>query len=308
MRLGLPYMGSKRKIAKDIVDYMIQNNPNAKYFWDLFGGGGAISFELLKRGKTVFYNELNTGIVELLEKIRDDGVTPEFYEWVDRETFNKHKEDKTWHGGLLATCWSFGNNQRDYLYAKHIEEEKRLLHEIIVNKCEISRLKFQEVFGVYIEDFYLKADNIQKRRLEVMGVVKSTLKGLHLKHLEHLEHLERLQHLERLERLERLQRLNILNLNAFDVEITTQINETIIYLDPPYKGTSKYQEDISYDELYEYINKSPYKIYMSSYEAPFECVFTINHRSTLSATENNKVVEKLFCNQTELKKGVLFWN
>lgn len=303
MGLGLPYMGSKRKIAKDIVDYMIQNNPNAKYFFDLFGGGGAISFELLKRGKTVFYNELNTGIVKLLEKIRNDGVTPEFYKWIDRETFNKYKEDKTWYGGLLATCWSFGCNQKEYLYGKHIEEEKRLLHEIIVNKCEISRLKFQEVFGVYIDDFYLKADNIQKRRLEVMRVVKSTLKGLRL---QRLQHFERLKRLERLQHLQNLQRLNILNLNAFDVEITTPINETIIYLDPPYKNTKKYQEDVAHDELYEYINKSPYKIYMNSYEAPYQCVFALNHRCKLSAIANNKVVEKLFCNRKELTKGALF--
>ena len=37
-------MGSKRKLAKDIVDFIMERNPNVKYFYDLFGGGGAISF------------------------------------------------------------------------------------------------------------------------------------------------------------------------------------------------------------------------------------------------------------------------
>ena len=47
-KYGIPYMGSKRKLAKKIVDYILQNNSNMKYFNDLFGGG-AISFEMLKR-------------------------------------------------------------------------------------------------------------------------------------------------------------------------------------------------------------------------------------------------------------------
>lgn len=50
--LGMPYMGSKRKIAKVIIDHILIQNPNCKYFYDLFGGGGAISFEGYHRNKT----------------------------------------------------------------------------------------------------------------------------------------------------------------------------------------------------------------------------------------------------------------
>ena len=41
--LGIPYMGSKRKIAKELMDYMLANTPNATAFYDLFGGGAAMS-------------------------------------------------------------------------------------------------------------------------------------------------------------------------------------------------------------------------------------------------------------------------
>lgn len=142
--LGLPYMGSKRKIAENIVGYITTHNPNAKYFYDLFGGGGAISFEALQRKqfKEVHYNEFNKGVVELLLKIRDEVMTNDFYKWISRDEFFKHKDDDTWYGGFLKTCWSFGNNQKYYLYGTDIEEEKRLLHEIIVNKCDVSRLEF----------------------------------------------------------------------------------------------------------------------------------------------------------------------
>jgi len=62
-----------------------------------------------------------------------------------------------------------------------------------------------------------------------------------------------------------------------------------------------------YTELMDYILKSPYKIYVSSYEFDLPCVFELNHRSSLSATNNaKKVVEKLFCNREENSYGSLF--
>jgi len=127
-KLGIPYKGSKRKLATKIVNHIIENNPNCKYIYDLFGGGGAISFNAIQRPqiKKVFYNEINTGVVELLNKIKKDGVTDEFYKWVSREEFYKHKNDKTWYSGLIQTCWSFGNNGKDYLFSKENEKIKKI--------------------------------------------------------------------------------------------------------------------------------------------------------------------------------------
>ena len=120
-KLGLPYMGSKRKLAKPIIDYILKHNPDTKYFYDVFGGSGAMSFEAIQRRQTkeVFYNDFNTGVVELLKKLQKEGVTPDMYKWVDRDTFNKHKDDDTWYGGYLSTVWSFGNNKdKGYLFSK----------------------------------------------------------------------------------------------------------------------------------------------------------------------------------------------
>lgn len=290
-KLGIPYMGGKRQTASKIVDKMIEDNPNAKYFYDLFGGGGAISFELLSRGKTVHYNELNTGVVELLRKIKNEGVTPEFYKWVSREEFHAHKNDNTWYGGLLVSCWSFGNNQRSYIFGKLIEERKRLLHKFIVNRCEFSRDQFHGITGLFLDDALLVSEDIQTRRLAVMKVVKASIGRFNL------EQLEQLQQLQQLQQLEQLERLTITNLSAYDVAINTPINETTVYLDPPYIDTETYQVKVCHDELYQYITKSPYKIYLSSYESHLPCVLEISHRSSLSAKNNSKkVTEKLFCN------------
>ena len=89
--LGIPYMGSKRKLAKKIVNHIIEYNPNTKYICDLFGGGGAISFEFLQRQKIkkVVYNDLNTGVCELLKYIQKNGITKDFYNWISKNWNNK---------------------------------------------------------------------------------------------------------------------------------------------------------------------------------------------------------------------------
>ncbi len=289
----MPYMGSKRKLSSKIVNFILKENPNTKYVYDLFGGGGAMSFEFLQQSqiKQVTYNELNTGVVRLLEDIRVNGITEKYYKWIDRETFNKNKNKNTWLGGLCKVVWSFGNNQKSYLFGKDTKKDKRLLHEIVVNKCVESLNIFNTKHNTALEMDDKKSffeEGITQRRLRIMRGIKDR-KG-------ELQQLERLEQLEQLERLEQLEQLQITNLSYLDVKINTPINETIIYLDPPYQNTEKYEKDICHDELYEYIKNSPYKIYMSSYESNLECVLEIEHTSSLSATANNKVAEKLFTN------------
>ena len=282
-------MGSKRKLSAKIVDKILSDNPNCKYVYDLFGGGGAISFEFLKRGITTYYNELNTGVVELLKKIQNDGVTDEFYEWIDRDTFHKLKDEPIWKGGLVATCWSFGNNKnKGYLFSKANEEIKKPLHNIIVNKCPIAKEEFLKLSGITIDDSLLIADTVNERRLVVMRYVKSEIGRLDLEQLERLRQLQQLT---------QVQSLEITNLSYEKVIIDTPINETVIYLDPPYAGTAKYKCEIDHDVLDKFIASSPYKIYMSGYDMDMPVVAEFSHRSTLSATANNKVIEKLFCNE-----------
>jgi 16S rRNA G966 N2-methylase RsmD len=282
--IAIPYMGSKRKLASKICKFIIDENPNVKYIYDLFGGGGAISFEFLKYDqiKKIVYNELNTGVCELLKDIIKNGITEKYCQWVDRGTFMKHKNDDDWFGGLLKTCWSFGNNQREYLFGKDIEEIKKQAHLYL------------------FENGYKLGD--KGKRIELIKQFKNDKNIIDRFELERLESLERLERLERLESLERLQQLEIQNKSYEDVIIETPLNETIIYLDPPYINKGCYQKKLNIDELYKWIKESKYKIYLSSYESPlYECK-SYEHRCILSATVNNKVVEKLFCNKEYINK------
>ena len=289
-------MGSKRRLSREIADHILMAHPNTKYVWDLFGGGGAVSFEFLQRRQIerVVYNELNTGVVELLRKIKKDGITPEFYNWVDRDTYHKHKNDDDWFGGLCKVIWSFGNNQSSYLFGKHIEDLKRQAHECVVNGAPF------ELDGISFNN--LQGNTINERRLRFRSILTANKKRFDFERLQQLEQLEQLQQLQH---LEQLQQLDIFNQSAFDVVIDTPIEETIIYLDPPYKSTEKYQEEVCHDELKRYIENSPYTVYLSSYEFDLPVAHTMKHRSTLNGTKNNAVVEKLFCNKTE-QKNTLF--
>jgi len=303
--LGMPYMGSKRKLSTKIVDEIINANPNVKYIYDLFSGGGSISFEAIQRPqiKKVVYNELNTGVVALLQKIQKDGITDEFYQWVDRETFIKHKNGIDWFGGLCKVVWSFGNNQKDYLFGKEVEEIKKILHEVVVFENQESldeinkrlKMNLKMNVGLFKEDMHQRRLRMQREIIKE----KDSREG-------------ELQQLQRLQQLQQLQRLEISNKSYELVEVNTPVDETIIYLDPPYDKTAKYQSVICHNELMEYIKNSPYKIYMSSYESELPCVLELKHRSSLSATANIETVEKLFCNRgggvemKERKQEVLF--
>ena len=65
---------------------------------------------------------------------------------------------------------------------------------------------------------------------------------------------------------------------------------------------NKYEKDVCHTELYKHIDSliaKGYKIYLSSYESDLPCVLEIEHTSSLSATSNKKVIEKLFCSIDE---------
>ena len=292
-------MGSKRKLAEDIVSVIMQDNPHCKYFYDLFGGGGAISFEALQwpNIEKVIYNEIDTAITELLKKILYEGVTEEFYQWIDRETFHKNNKGNDWFAGVVKTIWSFGNKGNTYLYGNDREEYKKLLHDIVVHKDKYAVDILHEKYDVELDYEYIRNNyNIDERRLYMLQCIKRKYNKQ-----EHIEHLERLKILVKLQFLQRKENLIISNKSYEQVIIDTPIHETIIYLDPPYKNTEKYQHDIDHEKLHEYIVNSPYKIYVSSYhwDGLYE-VASLNHRSTLSATNNSKrVIERLYCNRDQ---------
>jgi site-specific DNA-adenine methylase len=291
MSLGIPYMGSKRKLSGDILHFITNRHNGITDFYDLFGGGGSISFTAVKDYKriTTHYNELNGHIYSLVKYLKENKtLEPKFYQWVTREMFfeNINVTEANWYSGYIMSCWSFGNSQNSYLYGSDIEALKRLGHEFVVNGC----LASMNAIGLNIPELN-NIKSIQKRRIVFCD---------HIKRLKNnrfdLQHIERIQNLELIEHLARLQNLQITNSSYENVLISG--NNPVIYCDIPYKGTEEYKEGgFDYKKFYQWFGNCPYPAYASEYDMPFTEVMAFTHRSSLSATNNKKkTIEKIFWN------------
>ena len=120
-RFGVPYKGSKNGIVRKILPYL----PMAKNFYDLFAGGCAMTHAALltSRYDHFYANDLQgDGLKLFLSAIRGDFKNEK--RWISRQDFEKMKNSDPY----VSLCWSFGNNQRDYMYAAEIEPWKLALH------------------------------------------------------------------------------------------------------------------------------------------------------------------------------------
>ena len=285
--LGIGYMGSKRKLAGDILSFIKCRHHNLTDFYDLFGGGGSVSFTAIKDYRfNVHYNELNSHIYALVEYLKTHKtLEPKFYEWVTREEFFKQceREDADWYSGFVMSCWSFGNKQSSYIYGADIEGMKRLAHQFVVFGC----LDSMRELGLDIQEL-ANIKDVQKRRIYFCDYIgKTTRERFDIQNLERFVQLERIQN---------LQNLQITNLSYENVIIKG--NNPVIYCDRPYKGTGEYKEGgFDFDRFDEWFANLPYPAYLSEYDAPFEQVMAFQHRSSLSATNNKKkTIEKIFWN------------
>jgi len=289
-KLGIGYMGSKRKLASEILHFITSRHNGISDFYDLFGGGGSISFTAVRDYRfTVHYNELNSHIYHLVDYLRSHRtLEPKFFEWVTREEFFKQCErtDADWYSGFVMSCWSFGNKQSSYIYGADIEETKRLGHEIVVNCCSESMTKL----NIDIPNLF-NIKGIQKRRVVFCDYIEKLTKNRF-----DMQNLESLAFIESLARLQNLQNLQITNGSYENVLISG--NNPVIYCDIPYKGTGEYKEGgFDHEKFYEWANDMHYPVYISEYATPFTEVMAFTHRSSLSATNNKKkTIEKIFWN------------
>lgn len=270
--VGLPYIGSKKKISKKIVEIIKQNFGTDKTVYDLFGGGGAITAELLINDMSVVYNELDKTVADMFcAALVGDR------EWVktlmiSRDEFMaiKKKEIKSVDDELKLLVNSFGNDRRSYLYSKELSDVKYNLAKQIID--------IDDVFSGYKQtDTYKNA----------------------VKQVEKLQQLTQLEQLQRLQQLEQLQRLEV---NNKDYRAYSELNGAVIYLDPPYENsTNKYKggsfDSIAfYDWAFEMAKNNT--VLISSYEISdprFEVVYEFKTaRSTLQGGHSGKRYEKLF--------------
>ena len=294
MNYGLPYKGSKNRIAKKILDVL----PAAPVLYDVFCGGCAITHAALLSGKysRVVANDINGMIPAAFEKAIRGGFRNED-RWISREEFRRlYLSDP-----YVAICFSFGNNLHEYCYARDLEPYKRALHYAI----------FWQDTGPWRELCPETADALKKaveseqdrhkRRIGAGRAIVTALKaGLmngtidpavmnkpiykkirpHNKlispHLESCERFERMKNLETLQSLESLDRINAVNAPPV-LTVTPGDNRAlnferggIIYCDPPYKNTKQYHTvgTFDFDAFYSWCEAQTLPVYISEYTMP----------------------------------------
>lgn len=121
MKYGLPYKGSKNKLAERIVHLL----PKRTHLIDLFCGGCAVTHAalLMKKYEHIHINDVNWMCPTLFLDALAGKYNNET-RWISREDFFRLKDTDPY----VAVVWSFGNNMRDYLYSKEIEPLKKAIH------------------------------------------------------------------------------------------------------------------------------------------------------------------------------------
>ena len=269
---GMPYKGSKNQIAEKIISVL----PEADYFVDLFGGGGAMSHCAVLSGKykKVIYNELEPliykGFVMAL-----NGAFRNERRWISREEFFRLKDTEPY----VAMCFSFGNDLRSYAYSPENEHLKKHLHKIFFAETpEQSYINWKNFLNDYRT---INLDWIEK-----------------CKSIENIDRLKRLQSLERLDRMKNISDLDIecYNLSYEQVKIP---ENSVVYCDIPYRNTEGYKSGFDYEKFYLWAKSQPFTVYISEYSMPegFQEIAIITKRCSLGTDNNKKTVEKIFINK-----------
>lgn len=288
--MPVPYMGSKRGSASKIVSVMRLYQPEVTTVYDVFCGGFAISEELLRRGYNVYASDLNAAVVNLIRETlygecKDPQTDESIFEhprFIHRGEFEARNNDDDWFAGYVKCIWSFGNNNKGYLYSPENERLKEAAHNLVVDGVISDELPVPKMVQKQIATY----KTFQGRR-KALGYYARA------KHTEYRNiELERLRSLENLQRLRSLE-----NLSYDEVDIEPG---AIIYCDPPYIGTAEYiANDTTFDhqKLYDWCREKAKTnpVFVSEYHCPndFRCIYEFERRQTLSKGET-KYNEKLF--------------
>lgn len=284
--LGLPYVGSKKKISKKIVQIIKDNFGTDKPIYDIFGGGGAITAECLLQGLEVHYNDINKNVTDMFTKVIESDRDYLKTLIISREEFYeiKAKEIKSVTDNLKLLINSFGNNSKGYLYSKESSELKYNLAKEIIEKHDVfSGYKQTEIYKTNVtnkdNDFADFKDKVERHRI--------------------LPQLLRLQQLERLQQVQQLEQLEVTNLSYKEF---SHVKDAILYLDPPYENltTVWYGESFDSQAFYDwaYGMAKDNVVIISSYEISderFKCAYSFdNVGSTMQGGSAFKKCEKLF--------------
>lgn len=303
---GLPYTGSKSKIAHWVVD----NLPSGRVLIDAFAGGCAITHRALlsKKWQTIIANDINVKYPQLfLDAVR--GKYRDDRRWISREDFERLKAKDA----MVACCWSFSNNLKDYRYSKSIEPYKRALHYAIVLDDFAQMQELMPEVAQAITEALLGQKKIHDRRVTAQKVIVKTLKRLTGDNYAHpiiqsnplyktIRHASmNTPSLKCLESLQSLESLRVTSLSYDEIDIP---EDAVVYCDPPYhacrgrlyEGTADAFDHCTFYDWCVRVSKTN-PIFISEYSIEddrFEIVAEKQKTTCLSSVKSFNVTERLY--------------
>lgn len=366
MKYGLPYKGSKNKLAERIVRLL----PKRTNLVDLFCGGCAVSHAALLMGKYehIHINDINWMCPTLFIDALNGKYNNE-NRWISREDFFRLKDTDPY----VAVVWSFGNNLRDYLYSKEIEPLKKAIHYAMffsdyslgkelghdlsfidpiqdLQKRYLAVKHYFNRLGHFQQQSFEVGQNQRMQSIEALERLNTNLQNWGgRKDLPRLETNERLNTFRniipwkdyqiqsfkkkknhRTSRARRADRTGCIACNTesgstvcpdirggqilpitssvLDYEEVAIPEYSVIYCDIPYEDTNVYNkaEGFDYERFYQWCERQTQPVFISSYQMPedrFDCIEEFTHRSTLSATANNLVTERIYVPKHQAERG-----
>lgn len=344
MKYGLPYKGSKNKLAERIVRLL----PRRTNLVDLFCGGCAVSHAalLMRKFEHIYINDINwmcpTLFMDALQ-----GKYANDTRWISREDFFRLRDTDPY----VAMVWSFGNNMRSYLYSKEIEPLKKAIHYAMffsdyslakalghdlsfidpitdVKKRYAAVRKYSSQFGHFQQQSFEGGQNI--RAMETMeqqqncpAFKKNYKRPWELQHREGINSVAQVAIPKRPWEAEHRERINCvaqIHMVGGNLPITPSVlsyeqvvipPDSVIYCDIPYENTNKYNkaEDFDYERFYTWAESQTAPVFVSSYQMPndrFDCIEEFRHHSTLCSTANNLVTERIFVPKHQTERGNIF--
>lgn len=247
---GIPYMGSKWRLADWILSYLPDapiDGERERVFVDLFAGGCAMTHAAIKSGRfdKVIANDLSVA-PQVFKKAVEYG-TDDWKEWVSREEF-KALDTNTVDGFAKALMFGYGYKTYSYGY---------------------SNLKAQIAKNVF--ECGIRGDSYNGRCTS----------------------LERFHVFDQLYHSCDLSRLIISNVDYSNVDIP---DGAIVYCDPPYLNTQKYETHFNYQDFEDWLARVDYPVFVSEFTCPSGCsVITSRARTCAMAASNNaKRTESLY--------------
>ena len=91
----------------------------------------------------------------------------------------------------------------------------------------------------------------------------------------------------------------MLHVSALDYQAVEILSDSVVYCDPPYRGTDGYGAAFDFDRFDAWLRRAPFPVYVSEYRMPpdFVCIAEKAKVSTLGTHNNTKTTERLFLHE-----------